>query len=78
MNGWYGVCAAPGTPPALIERLNRDLNRVLALPDVRARMTAEGTIPAGGTPAQFARLVRSEVEKWRRIIQQAAIPPGAS
>ncbi|MGH8663263.1 MAG: tripartite tricarboxylate transporter substrate-binding protein, partial [Burkholderiales bacterium] len=78
VNGWYGVCAAAGTPPALVERLNRDINRVLAMPEVRERMTAAGTLPAGGTPAQLAQLVRSEVEKWSRIIRQAALSPGAS
>jgi hypothetical protein len=38
-------------------------------------MAAEGTMPVGGTPAQFGELVRSELEKWRRIIRQAAIVP---
>lgn len=78
VNGWYGVCAAAGTPPALVERLNRDINRVLGMPEVRERMTAAGTLPAGGTPAQFAQLVRSEVEKWSRIIRQAGLSTGSS
>ena len=60
-------------PPALVERLNQDINRVLKLPDVRERMAAEGTIPVGTSPAQFAELVRAEVIRWQRIIQQAAI-----
>ena len=77
VNGWYGIGAAAGTPPAITERLNQDINRVLRMPDVRERMLVEGTVPAGGTPAQFGELVRSEVEKWRRIIQQAAIAPAA-
>lgn len=73
VSGWYGISAAAGTPSAIVERLNQDVNRVLKLPDVRERMLAEGTLPVGGTPAQFGELVRAEVEKWRRIIQQAAI-----
>lgn len=77
VNGWYGVGAPAGTPAALVERLNQDINRVLKMPDVRERMTSEGTLPTGGTPAQFGELVRSEVEKWRRIIQQAAILPAS-
>lgn len=76
VNGWYGIGAAAGTPAAIIERLNQDINRVLKLADVRERMTGEGTLLVGGTPAQFGELVRSEVEKWRRIIQQASIAPG--
>lgn len=75
VNGWYGIGAPAGTPAALVERLNQDINRVLKIPDVRERMTADGTLPAGGTSAQFGELVRSEVEKWRRIIQQASLSP---
>jgi tripartite-type tricarboxylate transporter receptor subunit TctC len=77
VSGWYGISAAAGTPAALVERLNQDIHRVLKLPDVRERMLAEGTLPVGGTPAQFGELVRSEVDKWRRIIQQAGIAPDA-
>lgn len=75
--GWYGIAAPAGTPAALVERLNQDISRVLKLPDVRERMTVEGTLPVSGTPAQFRELVRSEVDKWRRIIRQAAIAPAA-
>lgn len=75
VNGWYGVAAPAGTPAAIVERLNRDIHRVMALPEVRERVTGEGTVVVTGTPAQFAELVRAEVEKWRRIIQQAAIVP---
>jgi len=77
VNGWYGVVAAAGTPAAIVERLNQEINRILKMPDVRERMTVEGTMPAGGTPAQFGELVRSEVEKWRNIIRQAKIAPAA-
>ncbi len=77
VNGWYGVVAAAGTPAAIVDRLNAEINRILKMPDVRERMTVEGTMPAGGTPAQFGALVRSEVEKWRRIIRQAKIAPVA-
>ena len=77
VNGWYGIVATAGTPVAIIERLNQDINRILKMPDVRERMTVEGTTPVGGTPAQFGELVRSEVEKWRRIIQRAAISPAS-
>ena len=75
VNGWYGIVVPAGTPAATIERLNQDINRILKMPDVRERMTVEGTLPAGGTPAQFGERVRVEVEKWRRIIKQAAISP---
>lgn len=77
VSGWYGVAGPAGMPSALIERLNRDIHRILRLPDVRERLSVEGTMPAVGTPAQFAELVRSEVDRWRRIIEQAGIVPDA-
>ena len=77
VNGWYGISAPAGTPATVIERLNQDINRVLKLPEVTERMAADGTIPVGSTPAQFGELLRSELEKWRRIIRQAAIVPNA-
>lgn len=73
VSGWYGIGAPAGTPPAIVERLNQDVIRVLRMPDVHSRMTAEGTLPVGSTSTQFGELLRSEVEKWRRIIQQASI-----
>jgi len=75
VSGWYGIAGPAGLPPPLVERLNQDIHRVLKLPEVRERMAAEGTLPVTGTPAQYAELVRSEVERWRRIIQQASIVP---
>jgi tripartite-type tricarboxylate transporter receptor subunit TctC len=75
VSGWYGIAGPVGMPPALVERLNLDIHRVLKLPEVRERMNTEGTMPVTSTPAQYAELVRSEVERWRRIIRQAAIVP---
>jgi tripartite-type tricarboxylate transporter receptor subunit TctC len=73
VNGWYGLSTAAGVPGPVIERLNAEVVRIMRLPDVRERMQSEGTTPAAGTPAQFGELVRSEIEKWRRIIQQTGI-----
>ena len=64
-------------PAARVEPLNQDINRLLKLPGVCERMVVAGTLQVGSTPAQFGELVRSELEKWRRIICQAAIVPGA-
>jgi tripartite-type tricarboxylate transporter receptor subunit TctC len=75
VTGWYGISGPASIPAAILERLNRDINQVLRLPDVRQRLAAEGTIPVGRTPEQFGAVVRSEVDKWRRIIQQTGITP---
>jgi len=78
VNGWYGLSTAAGTPAPVVEGLSAAINRVLTLPDVRDRMQASGTLPVGTTPAQFGELLRDEIQKWRRIIQQAGILPSAS
>ena len=78
VNGWYGLSTAAGAPAPTIERLSAAINRVLKLPDVRNRMQADGTLPIGSTPAQFGELLRNEIQKWQRIIQQAGISPSAS
>lgn len=78
VTGWYGVSTTAGTPAAAIERLNAEINRVLKLPEVRDRMQADGTITTGSTPAQFGQMLRNEIQRWRRIIQQAGIAPSAS
>jgi tripartite-type tricarboxylate transporter receptor subunit TctC len=77
VTGWYGLSTAAGTPVAVVERLSAEINRALSLPEVRDRMQASGTLPIGTTPAQFGELLRNEIQKWRRIIEQAGISPSA-
>lgn len=73
VSGWYGIAAPLNTPTSVVEKINRDIARVLKLNDVRERMQAEAFLPTSGTPAQFGELVRSEVELWKKIIQQAGL-----
>lgn len=73
VSGWYGIAAPLNTPSSVVEKFNRDVARVLKLNDVRERMMAEAFLPTSGTPAQFGELVRSEVELWKKIIQQAGL-----
>ncbi len=73
VNQWYAMLAAAGTPRAIIERLNRDTNKALTYPDIIARFTADGAEAAGGTPQMLAAHVKSEREKWAKVIKQAGI-----
>ena len=73
--GWYGVLAPAGTPPAIIARLNREMVRILHLPDVREHLAGEGSEPVGSTPEEFAAHIKSEVAKWRKVIVEADIKP---
>ncbi len=70
---WLGLVAPAGTPPDIIARLNQEVVRILALPDVREKLSNVGLIPATNTPAEFGAFIRSESERWGRVIRQAGI-----
>ena len=74
--GWYGILAPAATPPEIVEKLNREIVKILKMPDVREMMAADGSDPVGNTSAQFGAHMRAEVEKWRRVIQDAGIAIG--
>ena len=76
VESWYGMAAPAGVPAPIIEKINRDMNQILKLPDMREKLASDGTTPVGGTPARFGEYLRSEVEKWRRTIQASDIPVG--
>jgi len=71
--GWYGVLALAGTPPAIVNKLNREIVRIVHLPDVAEKMATDGSEPVGSSPAQFAAHIKSEVEKWRDLIHKTGI-----
>ncbi|HSH90907.1 MAG TPA: tripartite tricarboxylate transporter substrate binding protein [Ramlibacter sp.] len=73
MVAWTGLFAPANTPPAIVERLNRELNEVLRADDVRAKMQEQGAIGGSGTPAEFARFVQREQELYARIVKTANI-----
>lgn len=64
---WVGVFAPAGTPAALIERLNREINEISASPDLATILEPEGTVPAPMSPAAFAVRVKDELGQWKRI-----------
>ncbi len=75
VGAWYGVLAPAGTPEEIVSRLNAELGRALRAPDTRARLAADAADPAPGTPAEFGRLIQSEIATWTRVIAQAGIRP---
>jgi len=70
---WYGIAAPKGTPPEIVEKLNRSVNTALADPKVKARLTELGGEPMPTTPAEFGTLVANETEKWSKVIRAAGI-----
>ena len=67
---WVGVAIPAGTPRAVIEKANRDINRVLAMPEVRERLNGVGSEPAGGTAQEMAERMRTESAQFARIVQR--------
>ena len=70
---WFGLNAPAGTPRPVIERLNREVLRVLDLAEVRAQLAAQSIEVAAGTPEQFGELIRSDTAKWARVVETARI-----
>jgi tripartite-type tricarboxylate transporter receptor subunit TctC len=73
---WYALMAPAGTPPAIIERLQRDVARSLANPDFRKKFDDVGFELTTRTPAEFAAALPAETEQWAKVIKDAGIKPG--
>ncbi len=73
--GWYGIVAPAGTPAPIVAKLNREIVRILRLPEVRERLAADGSDPVGSSSEEFSAHIRSEIAKWRKVIAEADIRP---
>lgn len=71
--GWYGLLATAGTPPAVIDRLNTEVNKILKEPAILEKLAGDGAQPVGGTPAQFDAHIKKEISKWAGVIKHAKI-----
>ncbi|HLX18305.1 MAG TPA: tripartite tricarboxylate transporter substrate binding protein [Bradyrhizobium sp.] len=67
--GFYGISAPKGTPPQIVEILNKAVGEALKDPKVAERLTVMGGIPKPMTPAEFGKLVADETEKWRKVVE---------
>jgi tripartite-type tricarboxylate transporter receptor subunit TctC len=72
-DNWFAVLAPARTPRAIISLLNREIVKIVMLPDVKERLATLGFEPVGNTPEQFASQIRTETAKWARIISAAGI-----
>lgn len=70
---WFGLLTTAKTPKAVINKLNREILRIMELPDVRERLAALGAEPATTTPEQFDDHIRQEIAKFKKIIKAANI-----
>ena len=73
VSSWYGIAVPRKTPAAVIETLNREVNAGLADAKLKAKLAEQGGMTMPGTPADFARLIADETEKWAKVIRAADI-----
>ena len=73
LNSVFGMFAPAGVPAAVLERLNAEINRALALPDIQARLEASDNVPTGGSAEAFRRQIAAESQSNARIIRAANI-----
>jgi tripartite-type tricarboxylate transporter receptor subunit TctC len=75
VNGWYGLLGPARMPPAVVARINGELQKVLADTDTQTRFAANGMEPAPGTAAAFGERIRNEIDKWAKVVRAAGIKP---
>jgi tripartite-type tricarboxylate transporter receptor subunit TctC len=68
-SSWFGLFAPAGTPRAVVDRIQSDVAKALALPEIRERFIAQGAEPGGSTPEQFTAFIKAESEKWARVVK---------
>ena len=71
--GWFGLFAPAQTPLAIIEKLNKELVKILQMKDVQDKLAGHGLIPGGGSPKELATFLHTEIAKWKNLIQTAGI-----
>lgn len=72
--GWYAIVAPAGTPKAVVTKLHRDISATLLAPDARAALAAAGAEAVGSRPEELAAFLKSEIEKWGKVVKAAQIP----
>jgi tripartite-type tricarboxylate transporter receptor subunit TctC len=72
---WFALFATAGTPAPVIARLNAEAVKALQSDEMKEKLALDGAQPVGSTPAEFAALIRSELDKWTRVARAAEIPP---
>jgi tripartite-type tricarboxylate transporter receptor subunit TctC len=74
-SAWFGLGAPKGTPPEIIELLNKEVNAAVADPNIRARLVDMGGMMINGTPAEFGKIIVEETEKWAKVVKFSGAKP---
>ena len=70
-SSWFGLLAPAGTPPDIVNRIQQEVAKSLGTPAIKEKLLAQGAIPSGDTPAEFARMIDSEHRKWAKVVKDS-------
>lgn len=73
--GWYGIIGPAGMPQAVVARLNREINAILNVPEMREQLSAQGADPRTGTAEEFGNTMARDLKKWQKVVAAAGIRP---
>ena len=74
---WAAVFGPQALPKEIVGRWNREIDRILQLPDVKERLAGDGMEPAGGSPERFREILKRDIAKWQKVVKVANIKPGS-
>ena len=72
---WHGLVGPKGLPRPIVDRVNGEMNKALKAKDMEEKLAADGVSSAGGTPEQFASIIKRDIEVWRKVVQTAGVKP---
>ncbi len=70
-SSWFGLLAPAGTPPDIVNRIQQEVAKSFAKPEIKEKLLAQGAIPGGGTPAEFAKMIDAEIAKWAVVVKNS-------
>lgn len=70
-SSWFGVLAPAGTPKEIVAKINADIVKALAAPDIKERLSGQGAEPVGNSPEQFAAYIKTEIVKWAKVVKDS-------
>ncbi len=74
---WFAILGPKALPKDIVARWNKEIDRIVQLPDVKARMADDGMEPAGGSPERFREVLKRDIAKWQKVVKIANIKPGS-
>ena len=70
-SSWFGLLAPAGTPPDVVNRIQQEVAKSFAKPEIKEKLLAQGAIPGGNLPAEFAKMIDAEIIKWAQVVKNS-------